>query len=141
MKRLAVFFVSLVVGFTGLAFAQTINTSTPVSVTIGTCSGTTINVSGVLHTVTHISADGQHGSINVNFADVSAPGYQVTGGANGSANVNLSNGSAEATINLHADVVGKGGSGVMHVVIFEHLTVNANGTVTVDNVKLSSTCN
>lgn len=141
MKRLAVIFVSLVVGFTGLAFAQTINTTTPVSGTVPTCSGTTITASGMLHTVTHISADGQHASINANFADVSAPGYQVTGGANGSANISLSNGSGEATINLHADIVGKAGTGVMHVVIFEHVTVNANGTVTVDNVKMSSTCN
>lgn len=129
------------------AMAGATQITLPVSTSFSLCNGDAVNVTGTIHGQLNdvTSSDGTtHFSISENFRDVqgvdttTGATYHVTGGASVVENVSVN---TTGTIHLveHVTFVGTGSAPDFAVVVREHMTVNANGTVTA-NISYSSDC-
>jgi hypothetical protein len=111
------------------------------------CNGEAVAYSGTVHVVLHTTTDsagGQHSTMQVN---ISATG---TGGTTGATyqghetdlvpSFNFTNGAFEQTVATHFELIGQGQVPNFRIDGIEHITVNANGTVTATFLNLTTAC-
>lgn len=112
------------------------------------CVGEPIALSGSAHVLATLTVDqsgGQHYHVHVNYQDVRAIGlitgttYVATGAENGA--INVTSGAANATVAGQARFIAPGGHNDFYVHLTLHMTINANGDVTVFFDDLRFGCN
>lgn len=142
----------LIIALAGVpAFAdQVVHTSTPMSFTIlNPCNGEAVDISGSITfdvTMT-VNANTVHGHLHENAQDLTGTGettgakYQETGAVNSDSNFSATAGvPANADTLVHINLVGQGNVPNFNMDINEHITINADGTVTATVNNVSTTC-
>jgi hypothetical protein len=111
------------------------------------CGGEAVDVTGRQHSVIHVTTDssgGQHLVLHTNYLDVRATGvqtgriYVVTDVSNRSSNISGPP-PLETTQTISSRIVGHGTPNTMVTIVF-HFTINANGEVTSEVVKVAVRC-
>lgn len=157
-KWLSLFALSLaaliIVGAESAARAQastvTSNASFPFADTAVSCDGETVNVSGKMHLLAHVTTDargGRHVTLQINTAGVKGIGessgseYVSSSTNNDSINdPDTTGGQSEYTTTTKFLLVGKGRLPDMFVKTTMHVTVNANGEVTAEVTNVRAEC-
>ena len=150
MAMLTLAFASvLMLATVGSAFAATTtNADVPLSGSItNACNAETVTYTGSAHLLVHSTTDsagGQHADVHVN---IHVTGTGATTGAayvvnetDTAPSINLTNGAGEQTASTHFEVIGQGQAPNFRIDGLEHITVNANGTVTVSFFNLTTSC-
>ena len=145
--------VAAVVGVTAAQAEVTTNTKTPIAQTVFVpCAnggvGEFIDLSGELHTLITSTINDNHvsGKYHYQPQGVSAIGqitgdtYRATGGSQDKFSGNLTNDQYETTYVNNFRMIGPGPGNNFLVHEVSHLTINANGTTTVDFDNLSTEC-
>ena len=132
----------------GQATTQTTELKTPLNFTAFIpCAGESVQLSGELHTVSHVTFDANGGfhleqmSQPINVSGLSASGvrYQGTGVTRSSVNIDGPPPLEQTMINNFRIIgQGPGNNYLVHVTL--HMTVNANGTVTSNVTNASIDC-
>jgi hypothetical protein len=142
------------VGAQSVARAQattvTSNASFPFTDTAVSCNGETVNISGKMHLLAHVTTDarsGRHMLLQINTAGVKGVGA-LSGGEYVSSSTNNDNindpdtagGQSEYTTTTKFLLVGKGRLPDMFVKMTLHVTVNANGEAAAEVMNVTAEC-
>ena len=129
------------------AGATQINIPIPAFDLINDCNGEVIAFdAGSLHVVARVDIKNGIGHLiyheNVNFSGVGSSGakYNLNAAQNEELNLKLVANTGETTTVINEHLVGQGPSNNLLLHILLHITVNANGDVTVDFFKVSEEC-
>ena len=157
-KMLSLFALSLaaliLVGAQSAARAQattvTSNASVPFADTAVSCDGETVNVSGKMHLLAHVTTDarsGRHIVLQINTASIKgvgeSSGSEYVSSATNHDSINdpdTFGGQSEHTVTTKFLLVGKGRLPDMFVKTTMHITVNANGEVTAEVTNVTAEC-
>jgi hypothetical protein len=124
------------------------NVTYPISGTlVDTCSGDTITYTGTEHDVFDTTVNGntvhsvEHSNIHVTATgSPSGASYVGDQSSNDTENFNLTSPQEEFDVTFIFSAIGQGRTPNQQFMETQHLTVNADGTITVNRVDLSSTC-
>ncbi|HZG51130.1 MAG TPA: hypothetical protein VEZ40_03245 [Pyrinomonadaceae bacterium] len=132
------------------ATTVTSNASFPFADTAVSCDNETVNISGKMHLMAHVTTDarsGRHIVLQINTASVkgvgASSGSEYVSGATNHDSINdpdTTGGQTEYTTTTKFLLVGKGRLPDMFVKTTMHVTVNANGEVTAQVTKVTAEC-
>lgn len=132
------------------ATTVTSNASFPFTDTAVSCDGETVDISGKMHVLAHVTTDahaGRHVTLQINTEGVKGVG-QSSGGeyvssATNNENINDSNtagGQSEYTVTTKFLLVGKGKLPDLLTKVTMHVTINANGEATAEVTNVVADC-
>lgn len=111
------------------------------------CTGEVVTTTGCYNVDVHTVVNGNraafslHAQGNLEGSGPSGTEYVVHFNQNQHQNISLVNGQANTTLTLNIDFISKGGGPNYHQTIFLHISINANGNVTVTRDAEDLTCN
>jgi hypothetical protein len=127
----------------------TSNASFPFTDTAATCGDQTVNISGKMHLLAHVTTDaqgGRHAILEINTANVKGTddaGNQYVSSSTNDESINDAGADGtqnESTITTKFLLVGKGNLPDLLVKTTLHVTVNASGEVTADVTNVVAEC-
>jgi hypothetical protein len=111
------------------------------------CTGEVVTTTGCYGVDVHTVVNGNKASFSLHAQgnlEGSAPSgteYVVHLNQNQHQNISLVNGQANTTLTFSVDFIIKGGGPNLHLTLFLHITINANGETTVTRAVEELTCN
>jgi len=111
-------------------------------------AGELVDFTGTIHVVSRVTINGnrESASFHENYQGLKGVGettgdtYVGNAEENGSQNLSLNNGQAESSFQLHINYNGQGSAPNFSENAVEHITINANGDVTVSFTNFSIDC-
>jgi hypothetical protein len=106
-------------------------------------AGEDVSFNGNAHILASMNSAMTHAFIHTNFNDISGVGsvtgdkYQATGVINAETNVKVG---SELTIVIRVNAIGQGPGNNLYMDATQHVTINANGTMTVSFTDISVVC-
>ena len=155
MKKI-IFFAVIAIAFTGFssfkAAPPAVVTDTPVEICgpfldYNTCTGELVTTTGCYEGNIHTVINGNRANVSIHVQGsldgVGASGSEYNVQVNGSQheNISLVNGQGSTNAVVSVDFISKGSSANLHLKETLHITVNANGVVTVTRTSGELTCN